>query len=174
MVIRKGEPAYNPASDRVEPAPCEMLKIQGKPGSWECLFYDAAQKSCTIHNTRPLECRLLQCQDTTAVLAVTGKDCLNRLDIITSDDKIAAYIQAFEHYSWEKINSLLTTLSSESIKEAEKILCTDLIIREQAVTQLQLTLAQELFYFGRPMFQSWNHPGVHLFIENGMPRLHRS
>jgi hypothetical protein len=150
-----------------------MLKMQGKPGSWACLFYDAAQKSCTIHDTRPLECRLLQCQNTTAVLAVTGFDCLNRLDIIHSDDQAAAYIKAFEQYSWEKLNSLLTTLSMESIKEAEKILCTDLILREQAVTQLQLTLAQELFYFGRPMFQSWNHPGVQLFFENGMPRLQR-
>lgn len=171
IVIRKGEPAYNPVTNRVEPASCEMLKIQGKNGSWECLFYDAAQKSCTIHDTRPLECRLLQCRDTAAILAVTGQDCLKRQDLLAVNDPIMPSIQAMAPCSWEKINALLTTLSAESIDEAEKILCADLRVREQAINRLQLTLAQELFYFGRPMFQSWNHPAVQLTFENGMPRL---
>ena len=172
MVIRAGEPAYNPAADAVEPTSCEMLKIQGKSGGWECLFYDAARKSCSIHNNRPLECRLLQCRDTRALLAVTGQDCLSRQDIIAADDPIIPYLEAFAECSWQKINDLLTTLSSQSIQEAEKIISTDLLLREQAINQLQLTLAQEFFYFGRPMFQSWNHPTVLLtFDNNGMPRL---
>ncbi|MEN8258285.1 MAG: YkgJ family cysteine cluster protein [Thermodesulfobacteriota bacterium] len=172
VVIRKGEPAYNPATDAVEPASCEMLKLQGKSGSWECLFYDASQKSCTIHDNRPLECQLLQCRDTSAILAVTGKDCLSRQDIIPPDDPALAYLQAFEQCSWEKVHLLLATLNTQSIQETEKILCTDLLLRQQAVDRLQITLAQELFYFGRPMFQAFSHPGVQLTFEKGMPRLH--
>lgn len=171
VVIRKGEPAYNPASDTVEPASCEMLKLQGKTGSWECLFYDAAEKSCSIHDNRPLECRLLQCLDTTAILAVTGQDCLSRQDIINPDDPVISYLESFAECSWEKVNSLLSTLSTGSIQEIEKILCADLLLRDQAITQLQITLAQEFFYFGRPMFQAWNHPALELTIESGMPRL---
>jgi hypothetical protein len=148
-----------------------MVKIQGKNGSWECLFYDAALKSCTIHATRPLECRLLQCRDTTAILAVTGMDCLNRHEIISANDPAIPYIQEFAKCSWQKLNALLTTLSRDSIQEAEKILCTDLLLRDQAINQLHFTLAQELFYFGRPMFQAWNHPAVQLTFANGMPRL---
>ncbi len=171
LVIREGEPAYNPAMDRVEPAACEMLKIQGKAGSWECLFYDAAQKSCSIHDNRPLECRLLQCQDTSAILVVSGQDCLTRRDLIGGDAPIVPYLEAFATCSWVKVNELQTSLTPESIKEAEKILRTDLILREQAIRELQLSLAQEFFYFGRPMFQSWNDPRVQLSFENGMPRL---
>ncbi len=172
VVIRDGEPAYNPIPDAVEPTSCEMLKIQGQSGGWQCLFYDATQKSCSIHTNRPLECRLLQCQDTAAILAVTGKDCLNRQDIIAQDDPILPHIQAFEQCSWHKVHALLATLGPESIAALEKILHTDLFLREQAITQLQLTLAQELFYFGRPMFQSLNHPGLQLTFADGMPRLH--
>ncbi len=171
VVIRQGEPAYNPTSDAVEPASCEMLKIQGKAGSWQCLFYDAALKSCTIHDSRPLECRVLQCRDTTAILAVSGQDCLQRQDILADNDPLIPYLQAMTECSWEKINALLITPSTEAIEAAEKILCEDLRLREQAITQLHLTLAQEFFYFGRPMFQAWNHPGVMISLEKGMPRL---
>ncbi len=171
LVIRAAEPAYNPVSNAVEPASCEMLKIQGKPGSWECLFYDAGPKSCTIHAHRPLECRLLQCQETTAILAVTGQDCLNRQDLIAADDPVRPFLLRFADCSWEKIGALLATLSTESVQQAEKILCADLLLREEAITTLQLSLEQEFFYFGRPMFQAWNHPGVQLTFKNGMPHL---
>lgn len=171
VVIREGEPAYNPGTDAVEPTSCEMLKIQGKAGSWECLFYDATQKSCTIHDNHPLECRLLQCRDTSALLAVTGKDCLTRQDIVDEDDPIIPYLQALTECSWQKIHTLLATPSNASVQEVEKILHADLLIRQEAVNRLQINLAQELFYFGRPMFQSLHHSAVLLSFENGMPRL---
>ena len=171
IVIRLGEPAYNPITDAVEQTSCEMLKIQGKAGNWECLFYDGAQKSCSIHNDRPLECRLLQCQDPTDLLDVAGKDCLRRHDIISHDDPAISYIEAFDEYSWEKLSTVLATLNPQSIREAEKILCTDLLLRQQAVSLLHLSLPQEFFYFGRPMFQSFSQPGIQLTIEKGMPCL---
>ncbi len=172
VVIREGEPAYNPGTDAVEPTVCEMLKIQGKPGSWECLFYDGGQKSCTIHANRPLECHLLQCRDTKALLAVTGKDCLSRQDIVAADDPLSPYLQSLaEECSWHKIHDLLATPDSDAVQEVEKILHTDLLIRQEAVNRFQISLPQELFYFGRPMFQSLHHPGLQLSFENNMPRL---
>ncbi len=171
VVIRKAEPAYNPVSDAVEPASCEMLKLQGKSGSWECLFYDDALKSCTIHDSRPLECRLLQCQDPAALLAVTGIDCLSRQDIIEPNDPAQAYLHEFAECSWEKFNSLLAKPAPHSLQDAEKILRADLFLRQQAIERLQLSLAQELFYFGRPMFQAFSHPNVQLSFEGGMPKL---
>ncbi|MDA3785523.1 MAG: YkgJ family cysteine cluster protein [Deltaproteobacteria bacterium] len=174
VVIRTGEPAYNPGPDAVEPAACEMLKIQGKGSSWECLFYNSAARGCTIHDNRPLECRLLQCRDTTAILAITGQDCLSRQDLIKADDPVMAYIQAFEQCSWPKINTLLLLLSPESIQEAEQLLGLDLRLRQEALSRLHFSLAQEFFYFGRPLFQSWNHAAVQLTLDdNNIPRLKR-
>lgn len=171
VVIRQGEPAYNPLTDRVEPAGCEMLKIQGTAGGWQCLFYDAPRKSCSIHASRPLECRLLQCRDTRAVLAVTGRDCLSRRDIINADDPALPFLQAFEHCSWQRLNALLATPDPAAIQAAEEILAADLHLRQQAIHRLQLSLAQELFYFGRPLFQAWHHSEIELVLVNGLPRL---
>jgi Fe-S-cluster containining protein len=173
VVIRQGEPAYNPATDQVEPAVCEMLKIQGTAGSWQCLFYDAHHRSCTIHAGRPLECRLLHCRDTRAVLAVTGRDCLTRRDLISADDPALAFLQAFEHCSWQRLNDLLASPDPAAIEAAEEILAADLHLRQQAIHRLQLSLAQELFYFGRPLFQAWHHPDIELVLDHGLPRLRR-
>ncbi|PLX50720.1 MAG: YkgJ family cysteine cluster protein [Desulfobulbaceae bacterium] len=172
VVIRQGEPAYQPASDSVEPAACEMLKVQGVAGSWQCLFFEAATKSCTIHVNRPLECRLLQCQDPAPLLAVSGRDCLNRRDIMAQDDPAIPFIEAFTQCSWHTVHSLLEELDATTLLEIEKIIRTDLFLREEAVHSLKLSLAQELFYFGRPMFQAFCHAGVELSFERGMPRLH--
>lgn len=40
-----------------------------------------------------------------------------------------------------------------------KIINDDMAIRQEAIRQYDLNLAQELFYFGRPMFQSLSYYG---------------
>ena len=172
IVLRQNEPASKPTSNTIKPTECEMLKIQGKPGSWECLFYDASKKGCTIHQNRPLECSLLFCQDPTDLLAVIGKDCLTRFDLIKATDQATPFIKTHSSTcQWNSINNLPATPTPEQIKQTLLILITDLDLRQQAINTLQLSLAQELFYFGRPMFQAMNHLGLAASFVNGQLQL---
>lgn len=76
ITIRKGEPAFSPLSGKVEPASCELIKINGRKGEWTCCFFDAETPACTIYAHRPLECRLLECWDTEKLISVINKNTL--------------------------------------------------------------------------------------------------
>ena len=177
VTIRKGELSFNPIKNIVEPAGQELIKIAGKNGSWECVFYDDVQSACTIHKNRPIECRLLQCWDTEAIKNISGKNCLNRFDLLKIDDKLKELITLHEqNCSWDKVNSLLLHLSDQAqqadvIKKLTDIMQEDLIIRDKAVSQFRLTLQQELFYLGRPLFQALQYPGLKVSFEGNSLRL---
>jgi len=159
VTVRKKEPAYRPDLDTIIPVENEFIKLGGKGKSWECFFYDSATSSCLIHAKRPVECRLLQCWDTSGVEAVIGKDYLTRLNIIPTDDPIIRYIAKHEDLCpYDKVNNLIALLqSNENNSDLKSKLATvvhaDLELRDDAVRKYNLTLGMELFYFGRPLFQ---------------------
>lgn len=158
ITIRQGEPAFNPLTETVEPAAQELVKLAGKGASWECLFYDAAASACTIHAGRPLECRLLKCWDTEEIKKIIGTNCLGRLDIIESDDPRREHILFHEEKcAYSEINALHRQLAGptrhdDALAALRGIMEQDLQIRDQAIALFHLTLPQELFYFGRPLF----------------------
>lgn len=170
ITIRKGEQAFNPIKNAVEPAECELIKLKGKGAQWECFFYDVANSSCTIHADRPLECRELQCWDTKKIEAITGKNCLCRYDILAESDPLRGYINLLEEKcSYEKIYPLLDVFSADQSKGAldtlTSIVQDDLLIRSKATALFQLSLQKELFCFGRPLFQSLQYPGLLIRLE---------
>ncbi len=173
IVIRAGEPAFNPIKGWVEPASSEMIKIAGKGTSWECIFYDQVQSSCTIHKNRPVECRLLKCWDTKEIAGISGKECLCRHDLLQGDDQLIDYmaaqekkcsyvaaLQYIEHLSKKR-------LQHEALHKLKALLTEDLAIREKAINRFQLSLQKELFYFGRPMFRVITHPQLAITIVAG-------
>lgn len=177
VTIRKGEPAFNPFTGKVEPASREMLKIAGKGASWECIFYDADRSACIIHADRPLECRLLQCWDTKKIEEVSGRDCLVRFDLVEDQDPIRDYMKRQEEKcSYAKTLPLLDNLSSPApeettMEELTGIMRQDLLLRDQAVSAFRLSLQQELFYFGRPLFQSLQHPRLRVTMSGSSLQL---
>jgi Fe-S-cluster containining protein len=159
LVIRKGELAFNPFNEQVEPAPVEMLKLAGEGTSWECPFHrnEDGLSSCLIHADRPLECRLLKCWDTAAIEKVTFKDCLSRFDLIGTDHDIRSELVKHENEcSYQKLWQYANEVKNgdlASLAPVQKILSRDLHIRRELIGKFRLTLAQELFYCGQPMFQ---------------------
>lgn len=162
VTVRKNEPAYRPDLDKIIPTENEFIKLGGKGKSWECFSYDPISSSCLIHAKRPVECRLLQCWDTSGVEAVIGKDCLTRLDIIPDDNPIISYIARHEDLCpYDRVNQLVTLLQSDAKNSDIKsklatIVHDDLGLRDDVVRKYNLTLGMELFYFGRPLFQVIN------------------
>ena len=82
IVIRCGESAYSPLVDRVEPSACELVKVSGTAASWTCRFLQSADHRCLIYQDRPLECRLLNCQEPEPLLRVIGYDTVSRFDLV--------------------------------------------------------------------------------------------
>lgn len=164
ITIRQGEPAFDPFTERVEPAAIEFLKIAGKGVGWECIFYDPAASACTIHADRPLECRLLKCWDTDEIKKVIGINYLGRLDIVDRNDPLRQHILTHEEKcSYKEINALLRQLPAptrhaDTLAALKTTLDQDMQIRDQAIALFHLSLPQELFYFGRPLFTALRLP----------------
>ena len=55
VTIRKGEMAFNPLRNILEPVKKELIKVKGKGDDWACYFYDEKEASCNIYENRFLE-----------------------------------------------------------------------------------------------------------------------
>ena len=159
ITIRQGEYVLHPVSDEPQPAEEEFLKIQGREGEWCCTFLDSKSSTCTIYTSRPLACRLLRCWDPDELLEITGKELINRFDYISESNPMFRIMKMHEKSCpVPDIASLPSRLSGKKLRGETLTALTwlvnhDLQIRSGAVRKFQLSLPDELFYFGRPIFQ---------------------
>jgi len=159
VTLRKGEMAYNPATDKIEPLAHEMIKVRGMEGGWSCYYYFAPDNSCAIYGHRPLECRLLQCWDTSSLAPVIGQNTINRQHLLKDDDPRSAFAKLHEERCpWSRVWELIApvqhaAVSKQSILDLTALAREDLDLRSRAVTRYGLSLGLELFLFGRPLFR---------------------
>jgi len=155
--IRKGELVHDPVSNSVKPVKTELLKIRGIKDLWTCIFYDKTRNGCTIYNHRPLACQTLKCWNTDDILKLAGKDLLSRLDIVKEGnplkERLIEHENLFPCPDLKTISRTMTRSSKQRIKKLEKIINKDLAYRILAIDEFKLSVSQELFYFGRPLFQ---------------------
>jgi Fe-S-cluster containining protein len=156
ITIRKGELAFDPLAGRVQAVTYELVKICGTGLDWRCFYY-AAGRGCTIYASRPSACRALKCWDPDPILALVGKDLLTRLDILAAGDPLRPLIEVHERRcpcpDMERICDALSSGSLNNLDNLQRLVDEDLSFRGQAVKDYDLSLAEELFYFGRPIFQ---------------------
>ena len=157
ITIRRGEFVHDPVTNTVVPSKTELLKISGSNGTWTCLFYDKGKRGCSIYDSRPLACKTLKCWDTGEILKLAGNDLLSRLDLVGPETELGKrLIQHESLFPFSDVKALLGPLgrmSKKALKNLEKIVNRDLDHRFEAVGEFHLSVAQELFYFGRPLFQ---------------------
>lgn len=167
VTVRRGELAFQPLADRPEPVTHEFLKLKGQNGSWCCAFFNETSKGCLRYAHRPMACGLLDCTDTGPLLAIAGQDLLTRFDCLLTDDPLLPLIEAHEqtcpcpdlaaidrdlHQTTDAIAALLADL--------EAAVARDLAFRTWVAAAHGLSLGQELFAFGRPLFQLLHPLGV--------------
>jgi len=167
ITIRRGEMAYQPAADTPSLVESEFLKVAGLPGSWTCRFYDEPAHSCTIYGHRPVACGLFDCTAPEAILQIVGKDLLTRFDCVDRDDPLAAAARKHEQRCpCPDLSAVAKRLHKGSrertclLAELTPLVNTDLSFRRTIEAQFSLTLAEELFWFGRPLFQLLQPLGV--------------
>jgi Fe-S-cluster containining protein len=158
VTIRRGEPVLSPLKDSLEYLQTEMIKINGQPNDWTCLFFDIKTVSCLIYENRPLECTLLKCWDINDLERIIKKDLICRADIFPDDNPVLdQIIMHEEECSLARLNLLLSSLGDKSLQdeimdELTEIVQKDLAIRAQAIAAPNFPEKMELFIFGRPLF----------------------
>ena len=159
ITVRRGELAFQPLAASPEPVAHEFLKLTGRNGSWQCAFYDEATKGCGRYQHRPMACGLLDCTNTGPLLDIAGQDLLTRFDCIDRDDPILALILNHqEHNPCRDIQTVSDDFEqvrarAEILEGLLKDVNLDLAFRSRTADTFHLSVALELFYFGRPLFQ---------------------
>jgi len=159
VTIRKGEPAYHPLADKPEPVQHELIKIQGQGADWCCRFFSTDSSCCTIYEDRPLTCRLLKCWEPSEVVAVAGRDLLDRFDLIPDTDPLLPLVRLHEQecpcpdLKDSAARLRFSSQRNELLDELGRLVNRDLALRALAAGQFSLSVGRELFYFGRPLFQ---------------------
>lgn len=174
VTIRKGELVHNPLAEKILPVTVELVKLVGKKKQWECCFYDD-KLGCTIYTDRPYACRVLKCWDIREISALVEKDTISRFDILDKEDPLIAQIMEHEQLcpcdDLGYIQTHLDRLSDEQKNEMEHRVRSDLNFRARVTGQLQLKVSEELFYFGRPLFQLLQPLGVQMSASSSGFRL---
>lgn len=175
ITIRRGELVIKPHEDEPQTAACELVKICGTGREWQCFFFDEEAKGCMIYDDRPLSCRLLQCWDTGAVEDLVEKNTLSRLDLVGEKEPIRKMIQTHEEKcpcpDLAALCSAIVAGEEVDLAALQSTVNDDIAIRTEAVQKLKITLAEELFYFGRPLFQLLQQIGVKVKEEGGVLKL---
>lgn len=159
VCYRKGELAYDQAKGRLEPLKTELLKLRGKEGTWECVFYDPGTRGCRIYDGRPLECRTLMCWDTKPLEKImTDDNRLQRRDLVPEGSGLAELIADHEaHCALEKVTRLLDSDASkyrDGRAEIIDICLYDQRFREAFQEKIEAAGPVLECYFGRPLFRA--------------------
>ena len=172
--IRKGELAADPLTDSVHAVAYELVKINGTGRDWRCSYY-ADGKGCTIYASRPSACGILKCWDTAAILALVGRDMLTRLDILVAGDPLRPLVEEYERLcpcpDMEMIRDSVLAGGLKGLDDLQRLVDADLRFRDQVVRDHGLSLAEEMFSFGRPLFQLLQAVGLGITEAAGRIRL---
>lgn len=172
ITIRKGELGLHPVSGKIQPVAAELVKIVGTGRNWVCCYFDEA-KGCTVYDTRPVACRALKCWDTEEILGLVEKDTLSRIDLLEHDDPLIPVINEHERIcpceDLQTVHSGIGLVTDELRKKLDKRVRDDLRFRARVILDFELKVSEELFYFGRPLFQLLQQLGVGVYeSQNGI------
>ncbi len=166
ITIRKGELAHNPRTGKLQPVKAELIKIRGTGKEWSCIYFEKDLKGCSIYAHRPFACRTLECWNTEELLELVGKDILTRIDILKEGDPLQVMVEEHERHfpcpDLEKLADVLVSGSCDGQEGLQQLVSEELLFRNKVVKENNLSLYQELFYFGRPLFQLLQPLGIEI------------
>ena len=158
ITYRSGEPAWNPLKQEMVALPCEMIKIRSVEGGKTCMLYNSDASSCSIYESRPLECRSLKCWDTREIESLFLKDLLDRRHLFQGSGTLLQLVDAYEQAI--PVDDILFFCNASMHGSAEdrarahehmeRVAGVDVKFREKAADTLGLGQDDLFFYFGSP------------------------
>jgi len=153
--IRPGERAYDNVGGGLFLVTRDIVKIKSKPGSAECLFYGSEASACRIYESRPLECRLQACWDTSALEGVYADMRLSRRAVLENAQWLCEMIDAHgEQCHFEKIRQLVAERDegdASATAALTGIINYDAQFRRLAVEKGRVPEELLDFLFGKPL-----------------------
>ena len=156
VCLRRGESAFDPRADCLQPLPSELLKIRGKGRGWECVYFSPRDKSCSIYAHRPLECRALYCGDTESILRAMDEPALTRGDFVPRDSGLWACIE--DHERNFPVDEALRLAGSGGLitdtihPELDDLIRREMHFRRVLGERLQVEDVDLWAYLGRPLW----------------------
>ena len=176
ITIRKGEFAYNPVTDRVQATQNEIVKLRGSGREWTCCYYDVNSRRCTIYDHRPLACQALRCWEPADSLALVESDLLSRNEILADNESLQSLVMEYETAcplpDFTSLSQKTDNLTTVIVDALEQSVNSDLEYRNRVVQESAEVLQQEMFLFGRPLFQLLQSFGLIVSQSGSRLRLH--
>jgi Fe-S-cluster containining protein len=169
--IRKGEWARDPIRGGLMRVPRDIIKIKGRGRSWTCRFLDDNSSLCRIYAHRPLECRELECWDTSRIEKMYDRGRLSRRVLLSGIRGLWELIEDHERRcSHDRIQQWLKAMESPDADKAQarlaEIKAYDAELRKLMVSRGLVKTDQLDFLLGRPVEQVLR---AHLPAESGTP-----
>ena len=157
--IRKGELAFDNVQGCLTPAKSDIIKIKGQQDRWTCLFFETNNKSCTIYDDRPLECRALKCWNPAELEQVYERDRLSRKDLLSRVEGLWDLVEDHQNRcDYQKIQRLIQNLDGTGANKARnelmEIIQYDAEIRKLVAEKGGLDPEMLDFVFGRPLTET--------------------
>lgn len=155
VCLRRGELAFDPRSGGLQPLRRELLKIRGKDGGWECMYFEASDASCLAYAHRPLECRALSCLDTTGILRAMETSTLSREDIVPAGSALRSCIDEHERLFpvAEAVRMANERRGSGGIPdELDSLIRREIHFRDSFAEKVGVADEELWPYFGRPLW----------------------
>ena len=171
FTIRAGEPANDNIKGSIQPAATDIIKIKGQGNSLVCKFFDYKKSICKIYESRPVECRVLKCWNTSEIERIYSKNRLIRKDLIANIDGLWDLVEDHQKQcSYEIIKSFISTHNrdkkTDSIKSVIEIINYDKQIRQLIIERGGLDTGILNFLFGRPLTETIRMFGFDEEIKN--------
>jgi Fe-S-cluster containining protein len=156
--IRRGEPVRDPVQGRLIRADGDIIKIKGSSGSWICCFLEGDSNRCRIYAHRPLECRELNCWNTSRLEQMYARRRLSRKDLLAGIDGLWELIEDHERRcGYERIRGWLKEGSGSQAEASRRQLAEamryDAEIRQLMISRGRLGPEMLDFLLGRPLQQ---------------------
>ena len=155
--IRKGELAYDNvnANGGLVCMPSEIVKIKSRTDSKTCMYFDDANKSCGIYDTRPIECRAMECWNTTGIENIYYKNRLDRNAVLKNISWLLELVTAHESKcSLDRIQAMVNAREAgdhNAASELSEMLNYDSHLRNLVVEKGGLSMEMADFLFGRSL-----------------------
>jgi|GEM_PF-190798 len=159
FTIREGEPANDNIKGSIQPAAADIIKIKGQGNSLVCGFFDYKNSICKIYDSRPVECMVLKCWDTSDIERIYSKSRLVRKDLIANIDGLWDLVEEHQkRCSYDTIKNFVSAYNSDkkidSIKSVVELINYDKQIRQLIIEQGGLDIEILEFLFGRPLTET--------------------
>lgn len=150
--VRVGEPAKSPAGKPMLLQE-ERIKVRVKPGTMECVFFDAEDAACTIYHDRPLQCRAQACWDPTQAEELAELTHLTRRNIFGGVDALKDLMDEHDaKCSFDALSDAFDSLSKsegQTVDQVLDILAYDEHIRNFTVNEVKFPENMLDLLFGR-------------------------